>query len=80
MVNIGKLILEMGIVGIGLSIVGLLVGYGMDFAGDGTAALWPPHAVSMVLGTFTTGALMHFLCEWAGVNAWYVRQYVPLLA
>lgn len=79
MTNFGKLILEMGFIGIGLSIMGFLVGYAMNFARDGAVVLWPPHAVYMVVGTFATGALSHFLCEWTGVNAWYVQQYVPLL-
>ena len=79
MANIGKLMLEMVVVGIGLVNMGLLIGYIMDFVRNGIVVFWPPHAASMVVGTFTAGALFHFLCEWTGVNAWYVQQYTPLL-
>jgi len=77
MSNIDKLILEMGSVGILSSIVGLLVGYAMDFTGGDTVDLWPPHGVAVVMRAFTTGAITHFICS---VNAWHVQQYVPPLA
>ena len=33
----------------------------------------------MLLATFFAGASFHLLCEYTGVNVWYVKQYKQLL-
>ena len=66
---------EMIFVGIGLSVLGLVVSYAGDiFSGD-EIDYWPNHAKAMILGTFVTGAMFHLLCEIFGVNSWYVANF-----
>jgi hypothetical protein len=37
------------------------------------------HSIHMFLTTFLAGALFHLLCEYSGINVWYVNQYNKLL-
>ena len=77
--NVGKLLVEMAIVGAGLAVLGVLVGYASDMLRNGKINFAPAHLTSMVVGTAVTGALFHFLFEYFGWNEWYVKQYKPLL-
>ena len=74
-----KLVIEMIVVGIGLVIISLLVSYFSDLVQGKTVIFVPPHFWGMINGTFISGALFHFICEFTGVNQWYVNQYKPLL-
>ena len=37
------------------------------------------HLIHMGLATFLSGAFFHLLCEYSGVNVWYVKQYKELI-
>jgi hypothetical protein len=77
--NIPKLLVEMAVVGFGLAVLGLLVGYAWDYYKTSKVDWAPKHLKSMFFGTAFTGALFHFIFEYMGWNEWYVRQYKPLL-
>lgn len=73
-----KIVVEMLFVGITLSLLGLIVGYGMNLFKKGQIDWWPKHVWSMLIGTMITGALFHLICEVVGINKWYVKQYKPI--
>jgi len=73
-----KLVIEMCFIGIALAILGLLVGYVINYYKDRKVDWWPEHVWGMLFGTAITGALFHFLCEYYGLNQWYVNQYEPI--
>lgn len=83
--NIKKLIIEMLFVGITLSMLGFLVTYiikiiveiynGNDIC---NVYFFPSHSKGMFSGLFFTGALYHLICEYTGLNHWYVKQYVKI--
>lgn len=73
-----KLGIEMLFIGVGLAIIGLLVGYVMNYIQHGTFEWWPKHVWGMLIGTAISGALFHFLFEVTGLNQWYVNQYQPI--
>ena len=73
MKNVGKLFIEMAVVGILLVIVSLGIS---TIQGENVLKL--PHLNEMVKGVFITGAISHLLFEISGVNQWYVSQYKPL--
>jgi H+/Cl- antiporter ClcA len=77
--NIVKLLIEMVVVGVCLAILGLPVSYAFDYYNDRRINWWPKHVYGMLIGTFATGALFHFICEVTGLNEWYVKQYKRLL-
>lgn len=37
------------------------------------------HAIHMLLATFLAGSSFHLLCEYSGINLWYVNKYNKLL-
>mgnify|MGYP001307643570 CR=1 FL=1 len=60
----------------------LFVGAALVFVAQGIELLSTGKISSnqkMIKGTFVAGAAFHFIAEWSGLNAWYVRQYKPLL-
>ena len=76
MANILKLALEMMAVGtiliaVSLGKQALLKGWSSVV---NTKHLWP-----MITGLMQTGAVSHLLLEATGVNAWYAKNYRPLL-
>ena len=77
--RIRKLLTEMAFVGVSLALLGLPVSYAMDALRGRKIDVWPKHVWGMLVGTAATGAAFHFICEYVGLNEWYVRQYTPLL-
>ena len=71
------LIIEMIVVGLALVFISLLVSYGTEYVMKGDVELLPPHFLAMVTGTFISGALLHLLFEYFGINQYYVSQYEP---
>lgn len=37
------------------------------------------HMYNMILSAFVASATFHVLCEYTGLNVWYVNQYYKLL-
>jgi hypothetical protein len=74
-----KLILEALTVGVITVIVGFFVGFGVGklFSSDlpKVCKKWNKNHV-MEISLFITGALIHLLCEFSGINRWYCKNGV----
>ena len=77
--NIPKLLFEMLFVGVTMALLGLPVSYAMDAVRGKKIDWWPKHVWGMLIGTAVTAGLYHFIWELLGWNAWYAKNYVPLL-
>ena len=74
----GKLLVEAFVVGLLVVIVGLIVHFAIkkikpDLCPRDCAG-WNANHI-MEISLFLTGALTHLVCEFSGVNQWYVNQY-----
>lgn len=72
--SIFRLILEMIFIGIAIVLVSLSISILQE-----ENPFKAPHLYRMVEGIFLTGAITHFIFEVSGLNAWYVRNYRPLI-
>ena len=64
---------EAVLVGVGFTVMSVLVGWGMQWARSGgkPPKLFPKHFGAMVLCTFIAGGALHVLLEVSGVNQSY---------
>lgn len=82
--SFGYVLFEGVIVGIGLIFIFIfiliLVGLIPYFNISHThVEFYKRHLIHMGLTTFLSGVLFHLLCEYTGVNVWYVNKYKELL-
>jgi hypothetical protein len=82
--TLGYVLIESIVVGIGLillfAILLILIGLVPYFNISHTDPnFYSRHLIHMGLTTFLSGVLFHILCEYTGINVWYVKKYKELL-
>ena len=77
--SIYKILIEAIVVGIMVVIVGNIIGYGLSKimtispVTDAVCKDWNKYYI-MELSLFLTGACVHLLCEFSGINNWYCKN------
>lgn len=82
--SFGYVLFESTVVGIGLiflfTLILILIGFIPYFnINHKHTEFYNRHLIHMGLTTFLSGVFFHLLCEYTGVNVWYVQKYKELL-